>query len=402
MQENNQKFNDLIEGEETLRGFDLKGYLLEGLSNVLNKATSIERDLYLNDHPNDSGNGFSPKRDIKMGTSPISTLVPRTRSGDFYPSLLTKYERTLPEDYEFILRKLLLNSKSFSAVKRTIQSLNLPYRPDQLDLIISEIYDEAKVFYSRRLSPDWYFIYIDAKCIDLINENNKLDKAVVFTVVGVTTECKKEIVSLQLFWGNESVDLWKKVLIDIKNRGLTRALMLITDDFSGLTSVIKSLFPNSNHQLCHVHLYRNALRHLSKTEYVDFKLKIEDSCSSPDFETARSLFLELVSTLKPNYPDYAKHLHSRADQYSVFAKFPRDLRPHIRSTNPVEGINNHIEIIQRTSGGLFHSERELFVKLKLMADSLHSRNWKVPTPKIKAHIHELSRIFFMTFETDSV
>ena len=33
--------------------------------------------------------------------------------------------------------------------------------------------------------------------------------------------------------------------------------MIITDDFSGLNDLTKSLFPNTHHQLCTVHLCRN-------------------------------------------------------------------------------------------------------------------------------------------------
>lgn len=380
---------------------ELKTVLLKGISGILNRSHLAERKLYLADNPNDSGNGFMPERSLKLATIPIETSIPRTRSGHFYPSVLNKYERTIGNDYDTILLNLLLNGKNFEAVKRTIKSLGLPYRPDQLDSLINEIHEEAKMFYTRRISPDWYFVYIDAKRIDLINENKKLEQAVVFTVVGISNTCQKEVLSIHLFWGNESIDLWKKVLIDLKNRGLTRVMMIISDDFSGLAPVMKSLFPNADHQLCHVHLLRNALRHLTKEEYVQFKQKLDDMCLASDVESAKLLFLEMTSTLKVQYPAYAKHLHDRVDNFCAFAQFPRDLRPHIRSTNLVEGINNHIEIIQRNGGGLFHSERELFVKLKIMTDSLHSRKWKSSSPKIKAHIHELSRVFFMRFESEA-
>jgi putative transposase len=297
MQEIQGEINTLVDGipdNPIVDKADIKQFLSQGISQILNRANEVERGIYLSNHPEDSGNGFLPTRTIKSGTMNILTSTPRTRTGNFYPSLLTKYERTVPEDYDFILRNLLINAKNFASVKRTLHSLNLPYRPDQLDELIQEIHDESKIFYTRRLDPDWYFIYIDAKCIDLMNENRKLDKAVVFTVVGINKDCKKEILSIQLFWGNESIDLWKKVLIDLKNRGVTRAMMLITDDFSGLTPIMKSLFPESDHQLCHIHLMRNAIRHLTKDEYDLFKEKLDDICMVADFESARILFLDLI------------------------------------------------------------------------------------------------------------
>ena len=387
--------------KELLNPDDLKSYLLEGISQILNQATTSERQLYLNSNPDDSGNGRAPVRQLKLGTTPIDIQIPRTRSGNFYPSFLTKYERMIPGDYETILLNILLNAKNFSAVKRTIKALNLPYRPDELDQLILEIQEEANLFFSRQLSCDWLTIFIDAKCIDMINESKKVHQAVVFTVVGVNTECKKEIISVHLFWGNETVDLWKKVLSDLRNRGAIRVLSIVTDDFSGLCPVVKSLFPDSDHQLCHVHLLRNAHRHLSKEDYFQFKVSLDDICLASDFESAKQSFLDLIYSLEEKHKDYAKHLRKRADQYCACVKYPRDLRPHIRSTNPVEGINNRIEIIKRCSGGLFHSKREFLVKLKIMVDSLHHK-WRTPTPKIKAHSHTLANMFRIRFESDFI
>lgn len=82
MQENKQKFNAIIEENKILKGFDLKGYLLEGLSSVLNKETYIERNLYLKKHPVHSGKEFSPTRDLKLPHANSKT-VPRRKSGIF-------------------------------------------------------------------------------------------------------------------------------------------------------------------------------------------------------------------------------------------------------------------------------------------------------------------------------
>jgi putative transposase len=64
---------------------------------------------------------------------------------------------------------------------------------------------------------------------------------------------KKEMLLSTSFFGNENIDFWKKIIINLKNRGLTTTPMLITDDFSGLNKITNSLLPNSDHQLCLVH-----------------------------------------------------------------------------------------------------------------------------------------------------
>ena len=53
------------------------------------------------------------------------------------------------------------------------------------------------------------------------------------------------------------------------------------------------------------------------------------------------------------------------------------------SANAVEGINNAVEIARRSSGGYFHSKREISVKLKIIFDNLMRTKWINPVPKFK-------------------
>ena len=99
---------------------------MDGISHILNRATVTERNLYLDNTPEDSANGFSPERTLKRSTSPIKTSFLRTRSCNLYPTFMNKYERTIPGDYESILHNLLLNAKIFASVKRSIYALGLP------------------------------------------------------------------------------------------------------------------------------------------------------------------------------------------------------------------------------------------------------------------------------------
>ena len=47
-------------------------------------------------------------------------------------------------------------------------------------------------------------------------------------------------------------------------------MIVIHDDFSGLLGVTKGMFPNSDIQLCTVHMLRNAKTHLSKEDASEF------------------------------------------------------------------------------------------------------------------------------------
>ena len=60
------------------------------------------------------------------------------------------------------------------------------------------------------------------------------------------------------------------------------------------------------HQLCIVHLIRNAKLHLSKEEFVWFKERIEAIEKAEDFDTAYTEFMEMVEKLKSKHPHFTK------------------------------------------------------------------------------------------------
>ncbi len=77
-----------------------------------------------------------------------------------------------------------------------------------------------------------------------------------------------------------------------------------------------------------------------------------------------------------------------------------DIAAHIRSTNPVEGLNNALETLQRNSGGLFHTERETLVKIYILADRLQRSTGLKPNGRLQGHLYEWIRLFQNPYEPE--
>lgn len=378
---------------------DLQSYLQAGFSALLNAALLKERAFYLDQHPEDRANGFAPTRDLHIKTTPVTLERPRTRAG-FYPAFLPKHQRHIPESYQELLEQILLESKSFDAALRTLQAMGLSYSRAQLEALLTELEQEAKTFHQRPLTPDWLVLYIDAKELDLKDEHSQVNQAVHFLVIGVNFEARKEVLCSKIFWGNESIDCWRQVFVELKNRGLTRMLLLVTDDFSGLKNLIDGFWPHVDHQLCTVHLMRNAHRQLAPKDYTLFQDMWREIIAASSLEAARSKWLALLERLRADYPAWVAHLQPRTDHYLCFMKYPGILRRNLRSTNLPEGVNNLIETLRRNAGGHFHTERELSIKMKILIDRLAQRKWAKPHPMIVYHRSTLIRMFKQRFEAE--
>ena len=321
---------------------------------VLNSIMEEERNIFLNNHPGEYGNGFYSRR-LYSGQTPLDINVPRTRSSDFFPSAIPRYTRYLTREF--------------------------------------------KEFITRQLSPDWLVIAIDAKRLD-VKDDKVVRKAVLLTATGINMEGKKEVISSMLFYGNENLTCWREILLDLKKRGVSRALLFITDNFPGLIKLIKGLFPLSLHQICLVHLIRNAKLYLSKEEYKRFKEEIDTVERAKTFDEAYSIFQKIIGNIEKKHPYFAKELRGKAEHYVTFTLFPEELRARVKSTNMCENLHNELEKIRLNTGGYFQSEKILYAKWFIFIKGLHSKRWSKPDPRFKGAMRELHNFFFQNFESD--
>ena len=365
---------------------------------VLNSIMEEERNIFLNNHPGEYGNGFYSRR-LYSGQTPLDINVPRTRSSEFFPSAIPRYTRYLTKEYTNLVESLLISSRSIERLKMSIKRLNLPVSPEEIDRIINTLVGEFKEFITRQLSPDWLVIAIDAKRLD-VKEDKVVRKAVLLTATGINMEGKKEVISSMLFYGNENLTCWREILLDLKKRGVSRALLFITDNFPGLIKLIKGLFPLSLHQICLVHLIRNAKLYLSKEEYKRFKEEIETVERAKTFDEAYSIFQKIIGNIEKKHPYFAKELRGKAEHYVTFTLFPEELRARVKSTNMCENLHNELEKIRLNTGGYFQSEKILYAKWFIFIKGLHSKRWSKPDPRFKGAMRELHNLFFQNFESD--
>lgn len=201
-------------------------------------------------------------------------------------------------------------------------------------------------------------------------------------------------------FGRESLEDWKAVFRNPIERGLRQVLILVQDDFSGLLSVVKGLFPQADIQLCIVHMHRNAKSHLSKTDAAEFKRRLRSIKAAFDNERAASQFEELCEHFAPSYPSFVAELRKKKEHYLCFMKYPEPIRRSLSRTNVVEAVNGQLERIRRNNGGYFQSEETLKLKLGMTIDYLQTGKWRRVAAPIRESLDQLNSMFQARFENE--
>ncbi|MCU1297668.1 MAG: transposase mutator type [Acidobacteriaceae bacterium] len=386
-----------MEVEQALAG-GLGNYTLrELLGWMLSSLGVAERQAYLQRARQDKPNGFYD-RALQVGTVPVEVRVPRSRVGDFRPaSLPPPYQRGYAEETQALLLSLLASARSLNAVQDALEKMGLSRSQQELERVATDLIDELELRNSRPLDCDLLALFLDGKYVEF-RDGDRLRPACIYVVVGLDRGGRKQVLTCRPRPGRENLEDWKLVLRGLLERGLRRVLLVVHDDFSGLLPITQSLFPQADVQLCVVHMQRNARNHLSKPDNAEFQQRWRALKSCWNLEVGNQQFEQLCERFGKTYPSFIAELHKKRQHYLAFLAYPEAIRRSLSTTNVVEALNGQLEIMRRNSGGYFHSEDTLKLKLGLAIASLENRCWKSPGRAICAVLAQFNAMFRSRFE----
>jgi putative transposase len=369
------------------------------LATAFKALNEAERRQFLTSSEQDKANGFY-ERSLQLGSIPLELEVPRTRSGQFRPSLLpAPYQRSYPEETQSLLLALLASSRSINAAKTALRKLGLSASEHELETVANEFIQELELRNTRPLDTDLFALFIDAKYVEL-RDGDRLRPAAIYVAAGLDTNGKKRVLACQCKLGRENLEEWKTILRGLIERGLRRVLIVVQDDFSGLLSIVKGLFPSADHQLCIVHMQRNAKSHLSKTDNAEFQLRLRTLKACWDEELASAQFEQLCERFDNSYPSFVAELRKKKTHYLCFLSYPQSIRRSLSTTNVVEAVNGQLERIRRNNGGYFHSENNLKLKLGMAITYLESGSWRRIAVSVSTALSQLNAMFQARFEKE--
>ncbi|ADD03547.1 MULTISPECIES: IS256 family transposase [Thermoanaerobacter] len=370
------------------------------LENLLDCFMLSERTVYLAKNDNDKGNGFY---DRKLAT-PVGSLeisVPRTRTGNFRPSILPDRYKRVDSSYTDLLMSLVVNGYSESSLVQTLKALNLPYSENEILKIKEDLKNELQLFKQRELPTSAFALIIDGYHCE-VKDNSKVKQATCYVVLGIDLEGKKDIFGVYTFFGKENKADWMKVFEDLITRGLKEILVVISDDFPGIIDAVKLAYPLADHQLCFVHLQRNVRKHMTKEDASAFNKSLDRlRISSSDFDEAVLKFKELCDGYLSKYPRFVKAISEKAEFYLAHIKYPEELRKHIYTTNAVESVNSMIEKIRVNSGGYFQSVEVLEINIYLQRENLRRTKWKHGVPSIRKCINNITQLYNLRYKLET-
>jgi transposase-like protein len=214
-----------------------------------------------------SRNGYSAKT-VQGDLGQIPLQVPRDRQSTFEPVLVPKGQRRLAGLEEKIIA-LYARGVSTRDIQAQLQEL---YGVEISATLISQVTDvvieEVRQWQSRALEPLYPIVWLDALVVK-VKEGNRIGNKAVHLALGVNLEGNKQLLGLWVSQA-EGAKFGLSVLTELKNRGLqdifiacvVRQRRCEAIGLSGFADAIEAVYPQTQVQLCLVHLVRNSLKYV--------------------------------------------------------------------------------------------------------------------------------------------
>lgn len=269
------------------------------LTTIFNQLMEKQRSDYINveeysrgDNRVSQRNGFYERGyTTRLGT--LELRLPRTRDGEFSPTIFERYQRNEKALISAML-EMYVQGVSTRKVSKVIEELCdhkvsksfVSSLTSELDIIVEE-------FLSRRLEKKYPFIF--SVVLYLKVRENRRDVSKAFHVVlGINEDGERELLGFSIS-DIESNDSWKSIYQSLLDRGLEGIRLVISDEHKGESKAVKECFTGTAWQRCQVHFMRNVLDRLPKKNTELVRSELKSLFKTTNIEVARSMSEDLVN-----------------------------------------------------------------------------------------------------------
>lgn len=359
-----------IIGENGLLKQLIKALIERALNAELTEHVGFEKSDPAGYNSGNSRNGTT-KKTLKGDFGEIELETPRDRQGTFEPQLVQK-RQTRFTGFDDKIMSMYARGMSVREIQGHLKEIyGIDVSPALISSVTEAVVEEVRAWQNRPLERLYPIVYLDALVVKM-RDNGQVQNRAVHLALGVRLDGSKEVLGM---WttANEGAKFWLQVLTDLKNRGVQDVFIMCVDGLKGFPQAIEAVFPNTQVQLCIVHMVRTSL------QYVPWKQRravAADLRAIYTAATAEQAELELEAFERKwdrCYPSIGRIWRRNWTHVTPFFSYPAEIRKVVYTTNAVESLNMTLRKVIKTRGS-FPSE-EAALKLLFMGLERVAKKW---------------------------
>jgi putative transposase len=382
-----QKPEDLL-GDDGLLQQLTKALVERALQGKLTHHLGYEKHSSAGDNSDNSRSSTTPKT-LKGKRGQVQIDIPRDRNSEFEPQLVKKGQTRFDG-----LDEKVISLYSRGMTQREIQGhleeiYGVEVSPSLISTITDEVLDEVRQWQSRPLDAVYPILYLDALQVKVKSQGRVVNKAI-YLAFGVNLHGLKEVLGM---WASESEGskFWMQVVTELKNRGVQDIFIACVDGLKGFPEAIEAVFPQTQVQICLVHMVRHSLSYVSHKNRKPVADDLKAIYQAATIEEAERQLKEFEEAWDSSYPVISRSWRQNWARVIPMFSYPAEIRRVVYTTNTIESLNMTLRKVSKNRP-LFPNDEAVF-KLMYLALRNISRRWTMPIPNWSAALNQFAILF---------
>jgi len=362
-----------------------KALLETALDSELTEHLGYEKNALSKKKNNNSRNGKSRKT-LKTDHGDMDVSIPRDRQSDFDPQIVPKGQRRFTGFDDKILSMYARGMTVRDIQGHLTDIYNVEVSPDLISTVTDSVINMVREWQNRPLDSVYPIMYFDALRMKIREDGRVVNKAV-YLALGVNMEGHKDVLGIWLD-KNEGAKFWLSVFTELKNRGVNDILIACVDGLVGLPDAIESVYPDTEIQLCIVHMVRNSLKFVSYKDRKKMAADLKTIYRAVTVEQAESALTAFGETWDKKYPMVSQSWISHWDRIIPFFAYSEEIRKVIYTTNAIESLNSTLRKVTKNRNSFPNDESA--IKLLYMALQNIMKKWTMPIRNWPLAVHQFA------------
>jgi putative transposase len=384
---NYKKPEDLI-GENGLLKQLTKQLLERAMAAEMTEHVGYEKHQAEGNNSGNSRNGKSAKT-IKGTFGEIVLETPRDRNGTFAPQIIEKHQ-TRFTGFDANIISLYARGLSTREIQQHLEEIyHVEVSAALISNVTEEVIDEVRGWQNRQLDEVYPIMYLDAIQFK-VRDNGHVKNKAIYLAIGLTMEGLKEVLGLWIAQ-TEGAKFWLQVVTELKNRGVTDIFIACVDGLKGFPEAIESVFPQTEVQLCIVHLVRHSLNYVGWKQRRAVAADLKLIYTAATDEQAEQRLDEFSLKWDEKFPMIAKSWRSNWTRVIPFFAHPPEIRKIIYTTNAIESLNMSLRKVTKARGSFPNDEA--VSKLLYLALRNIAKKWTMPVHDWRTALNRFAIIY---------
>jgi len=382
-----KKPEDLI-GENGLLKQLTKRLLERAMQTELTEHLGYEKHSPNGKNSGNSRNG-GYKKTITGDFGNLDITTPRDRNSTFEPVILPKGE-TRFTGFDDKIISMYARGMTTRGIQGHLQEIyGIDVSPSLISQVTDTISEEVLLWQNRPLDEVYPIVYLDAVRIKVRHDSRVINKAV-YLAIGINMDGIKEVLGM---WTseNEGAKFWLQVVTELKNRGVKEIFIACVDGLKGFPEAIEAVYPNTQIQLCIVHMVRHSLNYVSWKQRKDVATDLKTIYQAPTVEMAEKNLDAFAAKWDASHPTIARSWRNNWERIIPLFSYPTDIRKAIYTTNAIESLNMSLRKVTKNRGH-FPNDEAMFKLLYLALKNI-AKKWTMPIRDWKSALNQFSIMF---------